>query len=82
MGEESGDDQVFVPLRLFYAGDSASRRDRDRERRIAEHVERHREHGGRPVGQARGLTRADIVAAAVAIADAEGTGALSIRRIA
>lgn len=82
MGEEREDDQVFVPLRLFYAGGPADRRERDRERRIAGHVERRREHGGRPALRARGLSRADIVGTAVAIADAEGTGAVSIRRIA
>ncbi len=43
---------------------------------------RAREHGGRPGGRARGLSRADIVDVAVAIADAEGTEAVSMRRIA
>ncbi len=37
---------------------------------------------GQPGGRARGLSRADIVDCAVAIADAEGTAAVSMRRIA
>jgi AcrR family transcriptional regulator len=56
--------------------------ERDREQRIARHVERHREHGVRQPGRARGLSQEDIVAVAVAIADAEGTDAVSMRRIA
>jgi AcrR family transcriptional regulator len=40
-----------------------------------------REHG-HPTPRARTLSRADIVAAAVAVADAEGTDAVSMRRIA
>lgn len=79
MREEREDDEVFVPLRLFYAGGPAGRPERDRERRTAG---RHREHGRRSATRGRGLSRADIVQTAVAIADAEGTGAVSIRRIA
>ncbi|HVT70128.1 MAG TPA: TetR/AcrR family transcriptional regulator C-terminal domain-containing protein [Trebonia sp.] len=77
--DEEGD-EVFVPLRRFYASGPAGRRERDR--RTADRVERRREHGGRPAPRARGLSRPDIVSAAVAVADAEGTGAVSIRRIA
>jgi AcrR family transcriptional regulator len=47
-----------------------------------ERVDRRRAHGGRPAPRARTLSQADIVAAAVAVADAEGTGAVSMRRIA
>jgi AcrR family transcriptional regulator len=85
VGEEGDgvDDGVFVPLSPFYGGGPASRRERGRERHLAGHADRAREHGGRrPGGRARGLSRADIVAAAIAIADAEGTDAVSIRRIA
>ncbi|HVT68213.1 MAG TPA: TetR/AcrR family transcriptional regulator C-terminal domain-containing protein [Trebonia sp.] len=42
----------------------------------------HRGRGDRPPGRSRGLSQRDIVAAAVALADAEGTDAVSIRRIA
>jgi len=89
-GERVGEDQEdegesFLPLRLSYGkatDDRNSRRARARERQIAEQVSRRKEHGGRPAPRARGLSRTDIVNIAVAIADAEGTGALSMRRIA
>jgi AcrR family transcriptional regulator len=80
VGGEGGEENVFVPLRRLYG--LAGRRERDRDRRMAGQVDRRWAHGGRPAPRARGLSRADIVAAAVAIADAEGTGAVSIRRIA
>jgi AcrR family transcriptional regulator len=86
MGEDQGGDEgPFLPMRLFYAGggdDQRARQEHARERQIAEHVTRRRDHAGRPGGRARGLSRADIVDIAVAIADAEGTGAVSMRRIA
>lgn len=53
-----------------------------REQRISDHVERHRERGARPPGRARGLSREEIVAAAIAVADTEGPDAISMRRIA
>jgi AcrR family transcriptional regulator len=80
VGEEDAEENVFVPLRMFYG--LADRRERDRDRWMAGQVDRRRAHGGRPAHRARGLSQADIVAAAVAIADTEGTGAVSIRRIA
>jgi AcrR family transcriptional regulator len=65
------------------AGLSArEQRDRERERRIHAHVSRHRDRGTRPPRQVRGLTLDEIVATATAVADAEGTQALSMRRIA
>jgi AcrR family transcriptional regulator len=82
VGEEDEDDGVFVPLRLFYGGSASDRREQERDRRMADRVGWRRERGGRPAPRARGLSRADIVATAVAIADAEGTDAVSIRRIA
>jgi AcrR family transcriptional regulator len=86
MGEDQADDEgPFLPIRLFSAGggdDRRARQERARERQIAAHVDRRREHGGRPAARARGLSRADIVEIAVAIADAEGTAAVSMRRIA
>lgn len=81
--ERDADDDVFVPLRQVYGGGPASRREQGRERKLAEHASKARDHGLRqPGGRARGLSRADIVTAAVGIADAEGTSAVSIRRIA
>lgn len=86
MGEdEEVDEGPFLPLRMFQLAeetDRRSRQERARERQIAAHVSRRREHGGRPTARARGLSRADIVDSAVAIADAEGTAAVSMRRIA
>jgi AcrR family transcriptional regulator len=85
LSEELEDERPFLPLRLFYAegaDDRRARHERAREQKISAQVDRRREHGGRPAPRARGLSRADIVDVAVAIADAEGTGALSMRRIA
>jgi AcrR family transcriptional regulator len=83
VSEEREDDQgPFLPLRLFYTGSAADRHERARERQITAHVDRRRERGGRPAPRARGLSRVDIVDIAVSIADAEGTDAVSMRRIA
>jgi AcrR family transcriptional regulator len=86
MGEDQEDDKgPFLPGRLFYAGagdDRRARQERARERQLAAQVSRRREHGGRPAVRARRLDRSDIVDIAVSIADAEGTEAVSMRRIA
>jgi AcrR family transcriptional regulator len=90
VGEDEEDEGLFLPLRMFYAGGELSRRDRHerhRERQIAEHLSRHKERWEArgqepPPRRLRGLSRADIVATAVTIADAEGTDAVSMRRIA
>ena len=76
------DDDLWVPLRPFLGANVRDRHDVRREAQIVEHVTRHREHGGRPGRRARGLELADIVTAAVTVADAEGTDAISMRRIA
>jgi AcrR family transcriptional regulator len=76
------DDDPFVPLRPIFGTNPRDRHELRREAQIAEHVTRHREHGGRPGRRARGLELADIVTAAVTVADAEGTDAVSMRRIA
>ena len=81
MDEDAED--LFVALRpLFGGGSPRDRHERRRERQIVEHLSRHRERGRGPGGRARGLEVDDIVAAAVAVADAEGTEAVSMRRIA
>jgi AcrR family transcriptional regulator len=54
----------------------------EHERRVAGHVQRHRERGAQPRGRDRGLSRAEIISAAIAVADDEGPEALSMRRIA
>jgi AcrR family transcriptional regulator len=53
-----------------------------REARIAGHVQKHKERGARPPGRDRGLSLDEIVSAAIAVADAEGPDAVSMRRIA
>ena len=75
-------DDLFLPLRPFVGGNLRDRRERERERRIAEHVSRHREHRDQAPRQVRGLSLPDIVDTAIAVADAEGTEAVSMRRIA
>jgi AcrR family transcriptional regulator len=57
-------------------------REEAREQRLAGHAERHRERGARPPRRDRALSRAEIVATAIAVADAEGPDAISMRRIA
>ena len=59
-----------------------AQRERERERRLGEHVRRHRDHGSGPPRQVRGLTREEIVRTAIAVADAEGVDAISMRRLA
>ncbi len=80
MGEED-EERVFRAAREVY-GRRVGAPEYGRDRRLATQVERRREHGGRPAPRARGLSRGDIVAAAIALADAEGANAVSIRRIA
>ena len=76
------EEDLFLPLRPFAGGTLRDRRERDRERRIAEHVSRRIEHRGHAPRQVRGLSLPDIVGTAIAVADAEGTEAVSMRRIA
>jgi len=57
-------------------------REEAQEKRIAGHVQRHRERGTQPPRRDRGLSRAEIVSTAIAVADAEGPDAISMRRIA
>jgi len=57
-------------------------REAAREEKIAGHVQRHRARGAQPPRRDRGLSRDEIVSAAIAVADAEGPEAISMRRIA
>ncbi len=57
-------------------------REEAREHRLAGHMQQHRERGASPPRRDRGLSRAEIVATAIAVADAEGPDAISMRRIA
>jgi AcrR family transcriptional regulator len=93
VGEDAEDNEPFLPMRLFYGGRGFGPRDwheRFHERQFAERASKQKEQwqakGRRPPGypgrRTGGLSRADIVDIAVAIADAEGTEAVSMRRIA
>ena len=79
--DEDPDADLFLPLRPLPGG-PRDRRERDRERRIADHVSRHRGHSDQPPRRVRGLSLPDIVTTAIAVADADGTEAVSMRRIA
>jgi AcrR family transcriptional regulator len=57
-------------------------REEAHEQRLTGRVRRHRERGVQPPRRDRGLSRAEIVATAIAVADAEGPDAISMRRIA
>ena len=83
--DEDTEEDLFVPLRPVFGDVLRDRHDRHelrRERQIADHVTRHREHGRQPGRRARGLEVADIVTAAITVADEEGPEAVSMRRIA
>jgi AcrR family transcriptional regulator len=93
VGDDEEDDGIFLPMRLFYGGRAFGPRDwheRFHERQFAERASKQREQWqakgrrtpGPPGRRMGGLSRADIVDIAVAIADAEGTEAVSMRRIA
>ena len=64
-----------------YPRSGRSSREENREQRIAGHVQRQRARGG-PPRRDRGLSQAEIVSTAIAVADAEGPEAISMRRIA
>jgi AcrR family transcriptional regulator len=93
VGQDEEDDGPFLPMRLFYGGTAFGPRgwhERFHERQDAERASKQKEQweakGRRPPGhpgrRTGGLSRADIVDIAIAIADAEGTEAVSMRRIA
>ena len=82
MEKHEDEDELFVPLRPFLRASPRDRHELRREGQIAGHVTGRREHGGRQGRRARGLEVAEVVAAAIAVADAEGTDAVSMRRIA
>jgi AcrR family transcriptional regulator len=77
----TGTDDPDWPFPRYGRRGQVSREDA-REERIAAHLQRHRQRGTRPPRRDRGLSRAEIVRAAIAVADAEGPDAISMRRIA
>jgi AcrR family transcriptional regulator len=86
MSEDLGDRaEAWFPLSAYRTGLTPRElRERERERRIHEHARRHGERSRqRDRGQRdRALSREEIVATAMAIADAEGPAAVTMRRIA
>ena len=83
--DRAGGEAVFRPSRPTGPGGSGDRRERHeraRDRQLAAQVSRRRAPAGRSAPRARGLSQADIVDVAVAVADAEGAAAVSMRRIA
>ena len=82
-GEDPYDDQSpYFRYRRQYLRSAQASREEAREDRIAGHVQRHRARGAQPPRRDRGLSRDEIVSAAIAVADAEGPDAISMRRIA
>ncbi len=84
-GERTGPDPESWPVgrpRYVFPPPGRAARDEKHEQRIAEHIQRHKERGARPPGRDRGLSRDEIVRTAIAVADAEGPEAISMRRIA
>ena len=86
-GEHSTSEPNEEPWPFFrypraYPRSGQASREEAHEQRIAGHVQRHRERGARPPRRDRGLSRDEIVRTAIAIADAEGPDAISMRRIA
>jgi len=65
-----------------YPRSGRASREEAREQRESGHVQRHRERGAQPPRRDRGLSRAEIIKAAIAVADAEGPDAISMRGIA
>ena len=78
MDEREEEEWPFPAYRT--SGRPASRGDRH-DQRVAGHVQRHKEKGWQPPGRDRRLSREEIVRAAIAVADAEGPDAISMRRI-
>jgi AcrR family transcriptional regulator len=76
-----GHDEEPWPFFRHPRSGRASREDTHEQQR-AGHVQRHRKRGTPPPRRDRGLSRAEIVSTAMAVADAEGPDAISMRRIA
>jgi AcrR family transcriptional regulator len=80
--DEYDDEPPYFRYRRQYLRSGQASREEAREERIAGHVQRHRARGSQPPRRDRGLSRDEIVSAAIAVADAEGPDAISMRRIA
>ena len=80
--DEYDEEWPFFRYPRQYPRSGPAAREDAREERIAGHVQRHRARGAQPPRRDRGLSRDEIVSAAIAVADAEGPEAISMRRIA
>jgi AcrR family transcriptional regulator len=82
MDERDEEQWPFSRPPRAYARSAQVSRTEAREQGMARHIQKHRERGSQPPRRDRGLSRDEIVRAAIAIADAEGLEAISMRRIA
>ena len=82
MSEYDEEPWPFFRYPRTYPRSGRASREEAREQRESGHVQRHRERGAQPPRRDRGLSRAEIIKAAIAVADAEGPDAISMRRIA
>jgi AcrR family transcriptional regulator len=81
-GERDEEQWPFFRYRREYPYSPRAAREAARDEKIAGHVQRHKARGTQPPRRDRGLSRDEIVSAAIAVADAEGPDAISMRRIA
>ena len=81
-GERDEEQWPFFRYPREYPHSARAAREAARDEKIAGHVQRHRARGAQPPRRDRGLSRDEIVSAAIAVADAEGPDAISMRRIA
>ena len=80
--EQDEEQWPFFRYPREYPRSGRAAREAAREEKIAGHVQRHKARGSQPPRRDRGLSREEIVRAAIAVADAEGPEAISMRRIA
>ena len=81
MSEQDEEPGPFFRYPRSYPRSGRASREEAHEQRASGHVQRHRERGAQPPRRDRGLSRAEIIRTAIAVADAEGAEAISMRRI-
>jgi AcrR family transcriptional regulator len=77
--DEHGEDEW--PFPSFRSPGRPRSRGERHDQRVADHIRRHKEQGWQPPGRQQRLSRDEIVRVAIAVADAEGPEAISMRRI-
>jgi len=82
LDDESGESEPWPFPRFPRGYPPPGRPSNPGERRAAAAAQRQRDRGARPPGRNQRLSRDEIVRAAIAVADAEGPDAISMRRIA